>query len=178
MSEFYFIRHGETDWNRQGRWQGTTDTDLNETGRAQAAAAIPKLSGIGLTRIITSPMKRCIQTLEIFNKELGLPVSEHENLRERCFGKLNGKHRDEIGDIEEQDHELHGIEYLSAVKQRATAVIEAAFIQYPDDKILFVSHGGVFRAVHTHFCGENVSTGNAIPYRFLQENGVWQALPL
>lgn len=175
MSEFYFIRHGQTDWNAKGLWQGSTDTDLNDTGRAQAQAAILHLSDLGITRIITSPLKRCVQTAAIVNEALRLPVTESEHLRERCFGKLNGTHKDEIGDIEQHDHEALQIEPLAAVVQRATSTIEAAFIQYPKDRILFVSHGGVFRAVHTHFCGDNLSSDNAVPYRFFRENGVWQS---
>lgn len=175
MQEFYFIRHGETDWNKQGLWQGSVDTDLNDTGRDQAQKAILSLSDLGLTRIITSPLKRCAQTAEIMNEALRLPLKEHINLRERCFGKMNGKHRDEIGDIDSYDPDEYQIERKTSVIQRATSVIKASFIQYPHEKILFVSHGGVFRAVHSHFCKEDKRANNAVPYRFFQQNGIWQS---
>lgn len=178
MQEFYFIRHGETDWNKQGLWQGSTDTDLNDDGRAQAEASILKLSDLGLTRIVTSPLKRCLQTTDIINTVLKLPVEQHENLRERCFGKLNGKHRDEIGDIEDYDPDEYQVERKTSVIQRATTVIEASFVKYPREKILFVSHGGVFRAVHVHFCGEEQKTGNAVPHHFFQKNGLWHSKTL
>ncbi|MCB1555843.1 MAG: histidine phosphatase family protein [Alphaproteobacteria bacterium] len=175
MEEFFFIRHGETDWNREGRWQGTIDTDLNETGRTQAQAAVPALLDRGISRIITSPLKRCLQTTEIINYALMLPVHQDKDLRERTFGRLNGGKVGEIGDIEQQDHEANGIEYFSTVVRRATRTIESSLVRYPDQRILFVSHGGVFRAIHSHFCGEDMKSANAVPYHFVRENGIWTA---
>jgi len=176
--QFYFIRHGETDWNRQGLWQGSIDTDLNDTGREQARAAISKIENLGITRIMTSPMKRCLQTCEIINQPLGLPVSEHPDLRERCFGKLNGRKKSEIDRADNYDPAEYQIEPLDAVLGRASAVIETGFADMAEEKILYISHGGIFRVLHNHFCGTDQTSANAVPYHFSEQNQVWQSRQL
>lgn len=120
-------------------------------------------------------MKRCLQTAEIINEAFDLPLHHHEGLRERCFGKLNGKVTAEIGNIEDYDPEEYEIERRESVMQRAVTAIEDSLRHYPDDQILFVSHGGIFQVVHDHFCQEIKKTKNAVPHRFYRDNDVWRA---
>ena len=68
--EFCYLRHGETDWNRERRQQGRTDIPLNETGRAQASAAKPLLAGLGIATICYSPLRRARETSEFVNRSL------------------------------------------------------------------------------------------------------------
>src|SRR5438067_11542 len=71
---FYYLRHGETDWNREHRAQGHNDIPLNETGVAQAYAAVPALARCGIATVCTSPLARARRTAEIVNETLGRPL--------------------------------------------------------------------------------------------------------
>lgn len=70
----YIMRHGQTQWNAQGRLQGQTDIPLNEEGRAGAAAAREKYGCIPLDVCFASPLKRALETAEIFLKGRAVPI--------------------------------------------------------------------------------------------------------
>ena len=72
MTSLYLVRHGETDWNRQGLSQGSVDIPLNELGLAQAREAAQKLRGRGIASIVASPLSRARVTAEIVGEVLGL----------------------------------------------------------------------------------------------------------
>src|SRR5260370_25534521 len=82
----YLARHGETDWNAAGRWQGHTDIPLNAKGRAQAEAVASALQGAGLSGIVSSDLSRAYETAKIVGERLGLPAPYlHTDLREPAF---------------------------------------------------------------------------------------------
>ena len=89
---FWFLRHGETDWNADGRSQGRTDVPLNPTGVAQAASAAQLLRGRGIASIVSSPLSRARDTAEAAGKVLGLPVTLIDDLQEVSFGGARGHH--------------------------------------------------------------------------------------
>jgi probable phosphoglycerate mutase len=87
----YLARHGETDWNRDRRWQGHTDVALNEAGRRQARELAEALRDTGLSHAHTSDLSRARETAEILAAALGLSeVSVDAGLRERAFGVFEG----------------------------------------------------------------------------------------
>lgn len=174
MSEFYFIRHGQTDWNAQGLWQGSIDIELNEAGHQQAAQAATLLSGLSITQIIVSPMKRCLQTLVPIDEQFNVPVSHEIDLRERCFGALNGTPKSEIDDANETILLEYGAEPYQDFLMRTRKAVESHINRDPHTTILFVSHGGVFSALHDALIGIPKSCQNAVPYRFIQENKEWK----
>jgi broad specificity phosphatase PhoE len=88
---FWFLRHGETDWNAQDLSQGSVDIPLNETGLAQARSAALLLRNRGIRSLISSPLSRARVTAEIAAAELGLPVYFDDGLREVSFGVQEGK---------------------------------------------------------------------------------------
>jgi hypothetical protein len=88
---FWFLRHGETDWNAQGISQGNVDIPLNATGLAQARSAAAKLRNRGIASIVASPLSRARVTAEITGEALGLPVAIDSNLREVAFGVQEGQ---------------------------------------------------------------------------------------
>lgn len=99
----YFIRHGETDWNRDRRYQGQRDIPLNETGRAQAhrngVALRTFLPAIAEADFIASPLGRARETMEILRSELGLPPEGYAldpRLMELCYGVWEGSLQDDI----------------------------------------------------------------------------------
>jgi probable phosphoglycerate mutase len=92
----YLARHGETDWNLEGRWQGQTDIGLNGSGRAQAAALAERLAGHGIAHVSASDLSRARQTAEIVARRLGVAtVAVDHALRERGFGVFEGLTREE-----------------------------------------------------------------------------------
>src|SRR5579863_6669190 len=88
---FWFLRHGETDWNAQGISQGNVDIPLNATGIAQARAAAEKLRNRGIATIVASPLSRARVTAQFVGEALGLPVDLDPDLREVGFGVQEGQ---------------------------------------------------------------------------------------
>lgn len=87
---FFYVRHGQTDYNLRKRYQGGLDIPLNVTGIRQAFSAREALRGQDFTRIYTSPLSRARQTAEIVNEEMALPVTVVPDLQEMNFGDLEG----------------------------------------------------------------------------------------
>ena len=90
------VRHGETDWNRERRYQGHADTPLNEAGRRQAVELADGLRDEGLTAVYTSPLRRAAETADIVAGRLGLEAEELEALREIDVGDSQGLTVDEV----------------------------------------------------------------------------------
>ena len=105
MTTLLLVRHGETDWNRLGRWQGHSDTPLNARGREQARELAPQLDGVDV--VYSSDLARARETAEILAEELGADVRLDARLRERGFGAWEGLTAAEIvghDDLQWQDH--------------------------------------------------------------------------
>ena len=160
---FWFLRHGETDWNAQNLSQGNVDIPLNETGLAQARSAALLLRNRGITSIISSPFSRAKVTADIVGKTLGVPVSVDEGLREVAFGVQEGKPMSEwftawvAGMLTPA-----GGESFPALTRRAVASINRCTARPP--VVLVVAHGALFRALRGAMGHEpNVRTRNAVP---------------
>ncbi len=143
---FWFLRHGETDYNAKGLSQGALDISLNETGRAQAKAAAPLLAGHGIVQILSSPMIRTRETTAIVNETLSLPVAFEPDLREVIFGGMEGKPLSPwFLDWMEGRFTPEGAESFAELTARVRGVL-ARILRLPGP-VLIVAHGGVFRAV-------------------------------
>lgn len=159
---FFFLRHGETEWNRTRLAQGQTDIPLNEAGRDQASLAKPLLTGHGISRIVTSPLKRASETADILNHALSLPVTRHAGLMERAFGQHEGRPWFS-GFV---DAELEGMELVSEFTARIVTAIHDVLTRYPGP-LLLVSHGGVYRSFAEVLCGiSDARAPNSVPFRF------------
>lgn len=90
MSRITLVRHGETEWNRIGRFQGSADIPLNDTGRAQAAAVAERLKDVPFTHVVCSDLSRAHDTGQAINAYHQLPVRLDPRLREFNFGQLEG----------------------------------------------------------------------------------------
>lgn len=93
---FYLVRHGQTEWNIEGKVQGKTDIALNETGLLQARLLAGALSDCGASCVYTSTLKRAGQTAEEIAEETGIPVIASGDLREADFGLWEGMTWEEI----------------------------------------------------------------------------------
>ncbi|MFM2042598.1 MAG: hypothetical protein RLY86_1174 [Pseudomonadota bacterium] len=159
---FIFLRHGETDWNRERRMQGNTDTPLNATGLAQAAEAAMLLRGRGITTIVTSPLIRARTTAEIVGRSLGLDPIVVPDLREANWGPLEGQLRDHRFDAWRTDGLTPpGAERYADFIARALSGINTALAlpagpatgkarEAGEGPILIVAHGGVYWSVLAH----------------------------
>jgi broad specificity phosphatase PhoE len=155
---FYFIRHGETDYNRQRRLQGNLDISLNDTGRKQAIQAVDDILNLGIDCIISSPQIRALETAEIISEKIGnVPIEIDENLRERSFGILEGMSFDEILAKHPKFMDIivnpEGIvvpdsESIKDVENRVVTFIDQIKGHVEEKKILVVSHGGTGRVFH------------------------------
>ncbi len=148
---FYLVRHGQTDWNRAGKIQGTTDIPLNETGRQQAeqlATVLKERSGYpAKTRIdavYASPLARAFQTAEILAKEEKLPLRRLTGLRERDFGCWEAEYPDEFHLWREQP--MVGIpsggESRKSCEARSERAIRQILEETAGDAVI-VAHGGI-----------------------------------
>lgn len=162
-SIIYLIRHGETDWNIQGRWQGHTDIPLNDAGKKQAKLLAQRLSREKVTfhAIYSSDLIRAYQTAWEIGAALQVAVEFLPSLREIDLGKWSGLTRADIKKqfpvefslLEKgQDIPRGGGETLYALRERVVNVIDAMVSQHPGETMAFVSHGGPIRMMLSHVC--------------------------
>jgi broad specificity phosphatase PhoE len=146
---FWFIRHGQTDWNRSGRWQGRADVPLNMQGEAEAYAAVSHLEGRGIIAICSSPLKRARRTAEIIGQGLNLPITEIDDLQEMDIGKYEGTPDQSWLKPWRQDEAIADIESFPTLRRRVIAATNRALGSA--SHVLIVAHGGVFWALQ-HLC--------------------------
>ncbi len=162
---FWFLRHGETEWNAQGLSQGRTDIPLNAVGLAQARRAARTLESLGIATIVASPLSRARVTAEVAAAALRLPVAFDDDLREVSFGDQEGQ---PMGDWYDGwiagAYTPPGGETFAALLARAVAGINRATAR--PAPVLVVAHGALFRALRLAFGHEpNIRTPNALPIR-------------
>jgi len=155
----FLARHGETAWNLEQRWQGQTDVDLNDAGRAQAAALAARLAVHRITRTIASDLSRARETAEIIGRRLGVDgVLLDAGLRERGYGIFEGLTRTECEEqhpeewaryVADHRHTPARAEVDAAVVARMQAAIAraGAHAHSSGGAVLVVSHGGSIRAL-------------------------------
>jgi broad specificity phosphatase PhoE len=161
---FWYLRHGETDWNAQGLSQGNVDIPLNPTGIAQARAAAQHLRNRGIASIVSSPLSRARVTAEIAAEALGLPVMLDADLREVAWGAQEGQPMagSWFADWVAGTAEPSGAESFAALRRRAIAAVNRALTRPP--VVLVVAHGGLFRTLRAAMGLEaNLRTRNAVP---------------
>jgi broad specificity phosphatase PhoE len=151
MTEIWILRHGQTDWNVEGRYQGQADRPLNAVGLAQAEAAAAQLQGKCFAAIYSSDLQRARVTAEIIAGQLGLPVQVDRRLREVNQGEWEGMLTADIQQryaeewAERRADRLHaappGGESLAQVAARVLEGLYAIAQRHPEQRILIVSHG-------------------------------------
>jgi uncharacterized phosphatase len=166
MTNFFLVRHGETDWNLVGRIQGATDIPLNETGRTQARATGEKMRGRHWDVILSSPLSRAFETASIIAASLGMPapIADHD-LVERNYGDAEGMTGPELEAFYPHDTPIPGRESREAVKVRVLAAIHRIAAEHRGKNVVIVAHGGVIRAVLQSttgqaYFGERIANGS------------------
>lgn len=146
------LRHGETNYNKFGKFHGITDIELNEIGEQQAQNAIEKLDN-KYDVIITSPLKRAHQTANIVNEKLGLEIIENELLKERNFGNLEGLTWEEFIDKYPEESSKNNIDFQPELEKGETIeAVEKRVEEFIDwlrnsgyKNPLIVTHAGIIR---------------------------------
>lgn len=156
MAHFYFVRHGETEWNKADRICGISESPLTELGRQQAAEAgeYIKAQGFRIDEILHSPLGRAKETASIISGITGIPMREEKRIREHNFGKFEGTSPKDSPDfiLAKQNfaNDFEGGESLFRVAQRVYNVLDE--IMADETRVyLLVAHGGIFRFIRSYF---------------------------
>ena len=169
MTDFLLIRHGETDWNKELRFQGQVDVPLNAMGLAQAerlqarvqqSVAAWVAQGHVPTRVISSDLLRAQQTAQPVAKVLGRACLLEVGLREQCFGSFEGLRVPEIKLQQPEawqrwlefdaDYAVTGAESTQVFHDRVVSALQGLTEQFPGEHLVVVTHGGVLDMVWRH----------------------------
>ena len=163
MTRLYLIRHGETDWNRQGRWQGQADVPLNDRGREQARQVAEKLAEVPFDAIYTSDLIRASEVARIIARAKGdrIPIVLEPRLREIHQGEWQGLLVQEIQSRYAEAFRQRRMDPLMVaapggetalqVRQRALQAVRDLLAAYPNGNVALVSHGFTIAVLLTHF---------------------------
>jgi phosphoserine phosphatase len=157
MTQFYLLRHGTTEWNKDQRFRGRKDIPLSEYGLKEAEAVADVLENEGIDYVCASPLRRSVQTLTPLAKRFGKNVELQESVIDMNFGDWEGV---SVEDAEKQYPEMFntwkhnpedvtfpGGESLAKVQDRAMSGILELAKKYPDKKVAVCSHRVVTKLV-------------------------------
>ncbi|WP_027407511.1 alpha-ribazole phosphatase [Anaerovibrio sp. RM50] len=163
MTKLILVRHGQTVWNKLGKYQGQADIELSEVGKEQAALLARNFPIEKVDAIYSSPLVRARETAEALGTALNIPVETCEEFCEISFGKWEGLTYDEIHAQWPKEHDLLFTrpdlltcpdgEGFTQVQERATAKMEKIIRENPDKTLVIVAHGGVIRTLLCHALG-------------------------
>jgi alpha-ribazole phosphatase len=170
MTELLLVRHGQTDSNLLGRWQGWDGVPLNQQGEWEAALIARRLAQTeeAIAALYASPLRRAWQTAERIGEALNLRPVPHDGLKEMNFGRISGVTLEEF---QERYPDLHrrwtdkmdlsfafpGGEQRAQFFQRVWEAIEGIVEHHPDQKVMVVAHGGSLRACLVHYLPDEFS---------------------
>jgi glucosyl-3-phosphoglycerate phosphatase len=185
------VRHGVTDWNREGRWQGRLDPPLSETGRHEASLAAERIAAsddLRPARILSSTLARATQTAGIIGAAIGVDVEPEPRLMEIGAGEWEGRTHAELEASDGERYRLWrttpgygppGGEPLADATARVSAVL-ADVRASPTWPILLVSHGGILRYLARELLdleaerAEALDVDNASVSSALRQDGMWR----
>jgi broad specificity phosphatase PhoE len=178
---FCGLRHGATDWNRQGLFQGRTDNPLNEDGLRQAHEAASMLRSAGISRIVASPLVRAARTAEIIADAIAVPLTIDTGIIEFDFGSFEGL---PVRDLMIR----HGVtsatglvsilpadgENWDAMTERSLACVSAWLDRHPGDHFLFVCHDAVMQGMANALCDSYFRNSHGTPFRYVRDDAQWR----
>jgi len=160
VTRFWLVRHGETDWNAAGRYQGQADIPLNANGLAQARALLPTFAGLPIAAIYSSDLQRALTTAGLLGEALGLPVGVHRGLREAGLGRWEGMLFADIQVTYAAEWEarrrdpVHARppegESLAETAARGVATANEIARLHPGAQVILVSHGVLLAGLLCH----------------------------
>lgn len=164
VKRIYLIRHGQTAWNAEGRWQGVLDVPLSDTGRQQADDLAAYLSRRPLKAIYCSDLSRAVETAAPISRLTGLTPRYDQRLREMNMGVFQGltheEHREQFPELVDiMYHDYWGFvfpqgESRGQVRDRALALWREVMALEQDGHFAFIMHGGPIRLLLLGLFGE------------------------
>lgn len=163
--KLYVVRHGQTDWNAVGRFQGQRDIPINDTGRGQAQRNGELLAALlddpASPDYIASPLARTRETMEIIRRTLGLPARGYEidgRLKEVSYGAWEGYTTDEIRQLVPDDRRTRRDDKFNYAPPRGESYAMLldrvkAWLPYLERDTVCVAHGGIIRVLRHHLGG-------------------------
>jgi broad specificity phosphatase PhoE len=192
VTELLLVRHGETDWNRERRFQGHADPPLNERGREQAHALAADLAGERIQLVYTSDLRRARETAEIVAARLEADVVALRELREIDVGEWQGLTWPEIEARypegarawHEHGHGWETGETYDELGERVVAALRRIAADHPEERVLVIGHGGTIRATRAFLEGLSVPEsrsrsrpiGNCEVFRVVTEDGTFRGI--
>ncbi|MFO8110291.1 MAG: histidine phosphatase family protein [Thermoplasmata archaeon] len=160
MTRLYLVRHGETQWNVEGRMQGWKDSPLTEQGINQVLILRRKIRDVSFSEVYSSTSNRALKTAEILLDGRGVSITKEKDLREVYLGEWEGK-RFEVLDRESPEDfkgfwEIpqgcvpRGGESMEELMERGTGVISKIIKKHPDENVLLVSHYCILKTIIIH----------------------------
>jgi len=167
MTELILVRHGETDWNRELRFQGQIDVPLNATGFEQARRVAERLAGEPVQQLVSSDLLRTRQTAQAPSERLGLATAHDAGLREQGFGAVDGMRVEDIQQefpqewarwtLFDAEYAFEGGESTRVFHARVMAALQRLTQAHVAQRLLVVTHGGVLDMVYRSAMGLSLS---------------------
>ncbi|HLY94218.1 MAG TPA: histidine phosphatase family protein [Gaiellaceae bacterium] len=171
MTTLLLVRHGETDWNAEGKLQGHTDRPLNDYGRRQASTLADRLAGEDIAAIYSSDLARAKETAEIVGARVGVPVVVDPDLREKNWGTWEGLTGDERLTVEFEG------ETTEAHRDRTLRAIARIVERHPGERVVVVTHGGSVRRIQAAVSGFALPViENCSVWAVAHEDGIFRAV--
>jgi uncharacterized phosphatase len=174
---FAFIRHGQTDWNRDDRLQGSSDIPLNDVGRVQAHEAASLLRDGRWEAVVSSPLVRARETAQIMAADLNIELGPaYLELVERDYGSHEGESSSEMVALH-PDRDYPGAETLASVVERGIAGLRRIAADYRDRNTIIVCHGTIIRYTLAALAGRRLpGIMNGSCSTFVLDGDAWQIL--
>jgi probable phosphoglycerate mutase len=181
VTTLLLARHGETDSNREKRWQGFADLSLNEHGREQAAMLADELADVPLAAIYSSDLRRAVQTARVVAERKGLPVTPLRELREVDVGSWTGLTQEEVKERFPDGYRAMrarsgrgwaGGETYVELAGRVLESLRRIAREHPGEAVLIVTHSGPIRTVRALAAGRSFALDRtAAPH--VEGVGLW-----
>jgi broad specificity phosphatase PhoE len=171
VTTLLLVRHGETDWNAERRFQGHADVPLNARGREQAQRLADELRDTEVDAVYSSDLSRARETAEILGARLSVEIVLDRDLREIDVGSRQGLTWSEAQEVTDWDGESRG-----AHAERIFNALHRIAEQHRGGRVLVVTHGGSMRRVHDHLGLDTPPFENCTVWACAWENGSIRAL--
>jgi broad specificity phosphatase PhoE len=192
VTELLLVRHGETDWNVERRWQGHADRPLNKRGRSQARELAERVVLERIDAVYSSDLARALETAQIVARRIGMKVLALRELREVDVGEFSGLTSEEIAELypaagartRRRGYGWEQGESLAEMEARVLGAVRRIAAAHPVGRVLVVGHGGTIRALAAVAAGLDhaerrlrpLVVGNCSVARIACENGALRSL--
>lgn len=156
--KIYVVRHGQTDYNINGLFQGRKDIPLNSVGIKQAEETAQKFKNIPVDIILVSPLTRAKETAKYISNVTGIKPVIEQDLIERNFGDMEGKPNRKDCNIKmlldyEKNYNICNVEPIQSLFKRVSDCLDKIIDKYMGKNVVLVTHGGVAQAIDIYFHG-------------------------